>query len=84
MGMNVLKYKFSDLAFKIKAITHYVNSHNDYAENAEKKFKRFIPRIDLEKAIRAVKNKHHKYYGNSKYMPHQGKQECARRVARGY
>ena len=34
---------------------------------------------DLTKALRACKRKHYKHYGSSKYIPHQGAQECARR-----
>ena len=40
--------------------------------------------FDLDKAKRALRRKVDKYYGNtSKYKPHQGEKECARRLRVG-
>jgi hypothetical protein len=37
--------------------------------------------FDLDKALRSMQRKHDNYYGNtSKYHPHQGAKECARRL----
>ena len=40
--------------------------------------------FDLDKALRSMRRKIDTYFGNtSKYNPHQGKQECARRLRHG-
>lgn len=74
--------KFNDLAKKMAYIRQWhgfvtVSERKKEAEN--KGYTALLP--DLGKALNLCIKKHDRYYGNtSKHTPHQGKQECARRM----
>lgn len=75
MGM-----KFNNLK---KTLQYIQKWHNAVSAN-EKRKKLENPNYtpvypDLDRALRACKRKHDKYYGCSKYAPHQGYHEQERR-----
>ena len=65
--------KFNDL----KAKFLYIQDWHNKVKLEHIKAGRVI--TDIKKALVACKRKHYAYYGNSKYMPHQGVAECERR-----
>jgi len=74
---------YKNLDFKLKAIKNAHAQAEAVAKIASLKGK-FIPTFSLSKALNACIKKHNKNYGNtSKYKPHQGAQECARRLRVG-
>jgi len=73
--------KFNDLKAKLQYIQKWQNAA--VAHEMKKQYMSggsytaVLP--DLQKLRLACERKHHRYYGNSRYMPHQGHQECERR-----
>lgn len=74
--------KFNDLSAKLSYIRKWhsaavLNEKKKQLESGEA-YTAIFP--DLDKTINSCKRKHEAYYGGSKYTPHQGTQERARRL----
>jgi len=82
---KVLTYNFSDLDPQIGELTKRHNAEKARAEMLQKMYstKATFPIWDLDKAVRSLRNRVARYFGStSKYSPHQGKKEIARRLAK--
>lgn len=74
-----MKYKFNDLGKKLGLVQKHCNEINALADLKATQGQH-VPRVEVDKALNACKRKHDRYYGNtSKYTPHQGHKEQARR-----